>query len=59
LVLITLFAEKAPWIWMTLPALPLICWMLDDEGLFHKRDLASVIDSTAKDQSLTRLKIHH
>jgi O-antigen biosynthesis protein len=58
-VLIALFAETTPWTWMTLPALPLICWMLDDESRSHERTLASVIDLTAKDQALTRLNSQH
>jgi hypothetical protein len=41
---------------MTLPVLPLICWLLDDERLAHERALAAVLDATAKDQSLTRLQ---
>jgi O-antigen biosynthesis protein len=56
--LVTLFAEQMPWIWMTLTALPLVCWLLEDERQARERALAAVIDSTAKDQSLTRLDKH-
>jgi hypothetical protein len=52
---VALFAKEIPWTWMLLTVLPLVCWILDDERLEQARALAAIIDSTAKDQSLTRL----
>ena len=54
-VLIAFFATEWPWMWLLLTALPFVWWMLDDERLAHERELAALVDSTAKDQSLMRL----
>jgi len=57
LTLIVLFAKEFPWTWLLLTALPFTWWMLDDERLAQERELAALIDATAKDQSLVRLDI--
>ena len=56
IVLIWRLAHVIPWIWMSLTALPLVCWLLDDERQAHGQALGLLIEEAAKDQSLTRLQ---
>ena len=56
IVLIWLLAVQMPWIWMALTALPLLCWLLDDEQQAHEQALALLIGEAAEDHSLTRIQ---
>ncbi|MEY2467099.1 MAG: hypothetical protein QOD03_1620, partial [Verrucomicrobiota bacterium] len=57
LFVIPAFAEKIPWLWMSLVLLPLIWWFFEDERIEYERALAALIDEAATDQKLVKLKL--
>ncbi len=53
--LVVALAQATPWIWMSLLALPLLGWVLEDERLEYERNLATLLDTVAGEQALTKL----
>jgi hypothetical protein len=55
LILITAFASVMPWIWMSMIALPLVYWLIDEERLECIQVLVAMVDAVATDQKLSKL----
>lgn len=53
--LIHMFAAEAPWVWMSLLALPLVCWFLDEERQVLEYAVATVVDGIAEEEGLVKL----
>ncbi len=53
---IVAFAEENPWVWMSLIALPLLCWVFDGERQEQEQALAALIDAVAREQSLVKVE---
>jgi hypothetical protein len=55
LFLILGLAKDFPWVWLSLVAIPLAVWVMDDERREYENGLAAIVDLAAGDQQLTRL----
>lgn len=53
--LIRIFATETPWIWMSLLAVPLVCWFLDEERQVQEHVLAAVVEGIAREDGLVKL----
>ena len=53
---IAFFAAAMPWVWLSLVALPMICWRFEDEKMWNERFLSAMVDAAAKHHSLVRLE---
>jgi len=49
---ISMFRESLPWIWMTLVLLPLAIWFVEEDRLIRQAAFASLLESAAAEQSL-------
>ncbi len=51
-------ATTTPWIWLSLIALPLVFWALEEERHEYERSLAALVDTVANQQGLASLASH-
>ena len=53
--LLAVFAADWPWLWLSLVLIPLVQWVLDDEGECLQQELLGAIEQAARDLELVEL----
>ncbi len=55
MILVASLAQDNPWIWLSLVAIPLALWVIEDERQDYEQAAAAIVDTAAADHDLTRL----